>query len=430
MILLAMKKIKDTIRDLLRGTEKYTQTDMVYLVKGGSWLGAGRVLTMGLTLLMGIAFANFLEPVKYGTYKYVISIVGILSSFTLSGMGTAVARSVARGCDGSLKPAILAEIRWGLLGALGSAIIALHYWYSGNGELAKVFLVALFFLPFFNVFSLYSSILQGKRRFDLIARYDLLAQVLTTILMLAALFLTHDVVWLAVSFLVAGTVIQGLNLLLTTRRLGLNKIIDKETVPYGIKLSLMKGLDLVGVSLYGLLVFHELGAFGMALYAMAIAPIEQVRAFIRMGETLLMPKMASDKWSPGLFGAFVRKMLPMLSLVVCAILAYWVLSPWLFSLVFPKYLDAIPYTRLYSLSLLPTSLGVVLTSVVKAKSDTRTIFAMNITDIAAIFLLTLPLLGFYGLTGVLLSIIILKAIQDAYMVWAIFWRKPLSLKSV
>ena len=92
-------KIKTKIYKLLRWSEKYTKTDMVYLAKGASWLTSGQIISSFAIVLLAIAFANLIPRETYGTYKYVISVVGALSIFTLPGINTAVVQAVARHND-------------------------------------------------------------------------------------------------------------------------------------------------------------------------------------------------------------------------------------------------------------------------------------------------------------------------------------------
>jgi len=64
-----IKKLKDKIYRLLRRSEKYFKTDMVYLAHGGFWLTLGQIISSAASFLLAIAFANLLPKETYGTYK-------------------------------------------------------------------------------------------------------------------------------------------------------------------------------------------------------------------------------------------------------------------------------------------------------------------------------------------------------------------------
>ena len=95
-------KIKNRIYRLLRRSERHTKTDMVYLASGGFWLTVGQIISSAATFGLAIAFANLLPKETYGTYKFVLSIAGILTIFTLPGMVTSLTQAVARNFEGSV----------------------------------------------------------------------------------------------------------------------------------------------------------------------------------------------------------------------------------------------------------------------------------------------------------------------------------------
>ncbi|HEX9608834.1 MAG TPA: oligosaccharide flippase family protein, partial [Candidatus Paceibacterota bacterium] len=98
-----VERIKRAAYNVLRKSERYTKTDMVYLTKGGIWLSISQGVAMVTGLLVAIAFANLLTPETFGTYKFVLSLAGIIGAFSLTGMSTALIRSVANGQEGALE---------------------------------------------------------------------------------------------------------------------------------------------------------------------------------------------------------------------------------------------------------------------------------------------------------------------------------------
>ena len=110
-----MNQMKNWFYRFLKRTQKYTGTDNVYLAKGGFWLTLGQVVSMASAFLLAIAFANLLDPVTYGNYKYILSLLGLLGIFTLDGMRTAINQAVARDLEGSFYTGFKTKLKWGLL---------------------------------------------------------------------------------------------------------------------------------------------------------------------------------------------------------------------------------------------------------------------------------------------------------------------------
>ena len=67
------KNIKEYLFSLLRLSEKYFKTDMVYLAKSGFWINLSYIAGSVFSLVSSIAFAYFVSKETYGIYKYIIS---------------------------------------------------------------------------------------------------------------------------------------------------------------------------------------------------------------------------------------------------------------------------------------------------------------------------------------------------------------------
>src|SRR3990167_8528791 len=126
------KSGRNALYNFLRWTETYTKTDMLYLTKGSFWLLSGQGIGMVVSLVLAIAFANLIDPESYGNYKYVLSLAGIIGAFSLSELGTAVLRAIARGHEGTLQHAYHLSILWSTGMVLISASGGGYYLFHGN----------------------------------------------------------------------------------------------------------------------------------------------------------------------------------------------------------------------------------------------------------------------------------------------------------
>src|ERR1041384_6093938 len=99
--------------ETLHKSENLLQTDITYLLKGGFWLSASQVIATLSGFLMSIAFANLISKEAFGIYKYALSVAGIIGALSLTGMGTAVTRSVAKGFE-SLRQGFRTNLKWSL----------------------------------------------------------------------------------------------------------------------------------------------------------------------------------------------------------------------------------------------------------------------------------------------------------------------------
>ena len=211
-------EIKQKIYNLLRWSEKYTKTDMVYLAKGGFWLTLRQVASIILSLLLVIAFTNYLSKEVYGTYNFVLSLAKILAIFTLTGMSTSIVQSVARGYEGSFLPALKTKLRWGTLSILASLGLSGYYFLQENTILAICFLISACFLPLINSFNLYGFFLNGQKKFDVQAKYSIITQIISTTSLIAVLFFTKNLFLLIFTYFFSYTILHFIFLKITIKK--------------------------------------------------------------------------------------------------------------------------------------------------------------------------------------------------------------------
>ena len=411
---------------MLRWSEKHTKTDMVYLARGGFWLTLGTAFSMVSSLLFAWVCANFLAPEVYGTYKYVLSIVAIATLATLPGIDQALVQAVARGHEGTLRSTLRTKIRGGLVGAVGSLLVAGYYFSHGNIDLTIAFVIVAVFIPFMDSFTLYDDLLQGRRAFADSTKLYVTGQLLSVAMLIAvALFFPYLAVLVA-AYIGGWTLIRGVLFSYALHTYKPNNIRDETASRYGAHLTVMKIAATVGGSLGGIIIFHILGGTGLAIYALAVAPVEQMRGWLSMSGTLLLPKFSKDSWEVISFGAFIRKTWPFFVAIALMAILYALLAPLLFSVLFPKYMASVGYSQALMFTL-PLSIATLLFSIIlRAKKQVRKLHIANIVSITTNIAFSVPLTYFLGIGGLVIAIFVNKIIDVVVQSYLIFWTKALS----
>lgn len=396
-----MDKAKNKIYNLLRWSEKWTKTDMVYLAKGGFWLTMGNFAFSISGFLLAIVFANFLPQETYGVYKYVLSIAGILAIPTLSGLNTAINRSVAQGYEGSFIPALKTKIKWGFLGGLASLLLAGYYFYNNDTTLTMSFLIIGIFIPFMDPLGLYGAFLVGRKDFKLSTKYSVITQIITVAIMIATVFLTNNIFLIIFAYFISSTILRFIFLILTRKKFIFNKKIDPQTISYGKHLSLISSLGAVIGHLDKIILWHFLGAVPLAIYCFAMAPVVQFRSLLKMITPLAIPKI-SNTTPEILKKTLFSKMFKMLIVIIIAITFYILLAPYLYEIFFPQYLESVKYSQLFVLILLffPSKLmGLSITLHAKKKA----LYTIGTVPSIINLIFMLVLIPLYGITGAILS---------------------------
>ncbi len=399
MTLIERWKLK--IVPLLRKSERFTKTDMVYLAGGGFWLTLGQIVSSAATFGLAIAFANFLPKEVYGFYKFVLSIAGLLSIFTLHGMMSSVTQAVSRGFDGSVLPALRTRLRWGMLGGLAALGTAGYYFVNGNPTLTISFFIVAAFLPVMDAFGIFDALLNGKKRFRELATYNLWQKVVSTAILVVVVFLTNNLFLVLLAYFIPYTLLRYYFLRRSLKKFAENNKKDPASLSYGKHLSFMSVLATAAGQLDKVLIFHFLGAAELAVYAFALAPPEQIKGPLKGITALMLPKYSArdtEEIREGIGNKVFKFFLFHAALVVIYILA----APFLFQVFFPQYMDSVFLSQIFSLSLLANSfipIGVFFTAKKKVKEQYIGNIVIPIFQMVITIALIIPL----GLLGLIIA---------------------------
>jgi polysaccharide transporter, PST family len=407
-----IEKLKIKIYNLLRWSQKYTKTDMVYLFKGGSILSLGKFLNIFIAFGMSIIWANFVPKEVYGQYKYLLSFVGIFSLFSLTGMGTSLTQSLSRKNNLNLINRVLKiKIKWSLIGtALGLILSSYYFFIESNSTLALTFLLISVFHVFINNFTIYQSILVGQRKFDALIKANILTHLISTISIVITIFLTKSLIILLFVYLVINSLLQIKIFFYVknkyTNKTEKDKKEEQEVIKYGKQLSALGILSNAANYLDSLIIFNFISPVSLAIYTFAKALPDQFKGLMKNMHSLIVPKISNN--DPKDIKSGLNKKISYLMIIgFMVFLLYFIFTPLIFNTFYPKYTESIKYTQLIALGFVVLPARVYLDSIfnahrLKKSQNFRTIFT-NIFFIVTLLILT-PLWGIYGvITSKLIS---------------------------
>jgi len=403
-----MEKWQNKIYQILRGSEDFFKTDMIYLTKSGSWLSLSQGIAMLAGFFISIAFANLFPKESFGTYKFILSMVAILGLFSLTGIGTAVTQAVARDNGGSLRQGFRINLKWSIGVVLGGLGFSIYYYINGNTLLAFSFLLAGLLSPLTASASLYGAYLMGKKDFRRSAFYSIIRNTVPALALILALFLTKSLGIIIVVYFVVGALVPLFLYYITKRAYqNENKKEDPEIVSYSGHLSVMSLIGNIANFLDKILIFHYLGAVPLAIYAFAIAPVEQLQGGKKILATLIMPKISQRPFEE-LQKSGPRKAL-LLTVYALGLAFLWVIfAPYFYKFFFPQYLDSVFYSQIYSFTLLAVSGTIFNETLIAHKKQRELYLHRTIVPIVQIvlFFILLPL---YGLMGLVITHVIMRS---------------------
>ncbi len=388
--------MKSWIVDLLRKTEKYTETDMTYAVKGSFWIILANLGIFAISFAKMIAFGRYASPDVYGTYNFIISMAGILSIFALSGMSTSLVKAIAQNKDGTLALAVKEKIKFGLIGSLFSFGASCWYLYNGNTTLWLGFLAVAIFLPFYNAFALYSSFWFGKKNFEKKGKYEFAVVAITAVLVITTIILTQNPAYMIVVLFGSSTILYGFFFLRTLRQKSNDDVLP-EAIGFGKHLTVMSAIGTVVAHIDKIILWKLFGPVQLATYAFAQMPVQYIQGIIPIG-SLALPKMG-EKSVGSMKVGIMKKFKKLFIITIPVTIVVILLAPYLYSLFIPQYMDSVPYFQLFALLILLSPFTLIGTAIT-AEMRSRDLYIINTaTPVLKIvlFLVLIPLFGVWGL---------------------------------
>lgn len=411
-----MQNLRQKAYNLLRWSERYTQTDMIYLAKGGFWLTFGQTITVVASFAVSVAFANLFPAYTYGSYQFILSVIGILSVFSLSGLNTSAIRAVAKKFEGVILPMFKTKLHWSTYGSIAAAAVGFYYIYNGNNSFGISFLLAAAFLPFFYSLGISSSLLKGKRLFYEDAKYGTISQISVSAAIISVLFLTDNLVVVIATYFIGWCLARIIVFRKTLERFKENDEVDDLSEKYGKHLSVMGVINTVADNLDKILIFQMLGPIQVAIYSFAIAPVMQLKGVMKNIHVLALPKL-SQRPDLEIRKSVLKRSMLMLALSIPVATIYALAAPYLFNIFFPAYQESILVSQFFSTSIIFAAMGLIPATTLEARMEVRKKYTLTVFSKVSKIVLMIGFTMLYGLYGLIAGLLINHFIVAVFAIY-------------
>jgi len=175
-----------------------------YTLKNAPW-ALMTSLSKGLsTYVIIILLSKVYGLAAAGQFRLLLSIVGILSLFTLLDTNKVAIKYLVMGKRGIIRPLMLNQMRWGLMGSVAGILTALTFYLKGN-ELWPSILAVAFLLPLTFPTRLHGQILQARKDFRLLAIWNIIKFLALTLLAVAIAYFHADIAIFFIGYYVLMT---------------------------------------------------------------------------------------------------------------------------------------------------------------------------------------------------------------------------------
>lgn len=406
-----MDYLKDKTIRTLTWLGKYTKIDMLYLAKGSFWGSISQISTALMALGLAMAFARLVPKEVYGQYKYILSIISLLSTLSLTGLNMAVLQSVSSGYEGTIKYAFWQNIRWSALFFLAAGIISIYYFLHNQFTLGISMLIAGCLWPFFTSTNLYSSLLIAKKDFKRVTIYfDLIGNIVPYLAIFGTMFVTQNPVWFVAVYIISNTVIGLILYARITTIYKPNTKVDPGVLGYSKHLSAIGILNTIADNMDQILVFHYVGAAQLAVYNFATAIPDQIKGPVKNLLNLLLPKF-TERTDKEIHATMNNKFLLLFLACLIIVVGYIITAPFIYKIFFPQYLDSVIYSQIFSLSILSFA-GTPSYIYLSARKKVRELYIAN--TIGSILQIIVVFVGIYmwGLIGLVVARVLMRIISS------------------
>lgn len=399
--------MKERFRQIIRFCEKILKVDLLYVMKGGFWITSGNLANAFVNFLLSIAFASFVSKDTFGIYKYILSIVAIAGSFSLSGMNTAVTQAVARGLEGTFLQSIKVQIKWIFPQLFILIGIAVYYGFRENYTYFLAFLVAAFFASITSIANTYIAYVNGKKDFKQGFIYSILSNSLYGAAMIGCLFFFPNILPLTSTYFVIIGVTTLFCCIHTFQKYKPNNTYEAKDIGYGKHLSLINFFTQITLQIDSVLIYHFLGPAELAIFSFATIVPEKVRYLFSFIPTIALPKFSNQSYSKK---DTTHKTIQLVLLATILCIGYIVLAPTFFAVFFPAYQESVIYSQVFSLSFVAI-IATLPTTKLLAEQQKESLYKVSIYT--AIIKLSLLFFGiyFFGIWGAIGAKIIAHGTQ-------------------
>ncbi|MBW9222920.1 oligosaccharide flippase family protein [Methanothermococcus sp. SCGC AD-155-K20] len=373
--------------------------DLPYFIKGGFWLSFIQFFNTLKGFILSVVLANMLSKESFGEYSFVLSILGLAGIFALPGMSFAIIQSVARGYEGTYFKALREVFKYSWISSLILLGATVYTYFKGNFNLSTIFLILSVMFPFYSISGYYQSLLNGKKRFDILSKLSSFFNILSTLLTVVVVFITKSVFWIVVSTVLIQILICGYFSIFYIRKFIKNSEVDKSSIDFGKGISPSLALNSFANNFDSLIMVHFLGFSELAIFKIITLIPNQIKIFMNSLTPLILPKITSKDVSKE---EIIKHFKKFLLLVILLIGVYWIIAPFIFKWFYPKYYNYVWLSMIFHLSFISFLSILPLNYILKEKEKK---FVSRYYNYSSIFLVIASFVFIYymGLIGAIVA---------------------------
>ena len=261
--------------------------------------------------------------------------------------------------------------------------------------------------------------MNGAKKFSKLALLNILTEVLVLGALAVTLVFSSDIVVILGIYLLSYSFLHFSSYLYTKNTLVENNEREDDFTHKSKHFTLINIIPRLANHIDKIIIFQFLGPVQVAIYTFALIPLKQFGVFVDAVGRLAMPRFARHTFSE-LKKNMYKKTSLVLLFIALGVLAYILLAPDFFRLLYPRYMESVLLSQVMAVGVLFFARRLIPNALV-AKGKTKALYGIRVTHSLVKIGLLLALLPFLGLWGAVVAYLVEQAI--IFIVYRYFFHR-------
>lgn len=392
--------IKQKLAHFLDWSSLIFHLDTKYFTKASILNGIQQTVGVLCGLTISYFFGHFASKQLFGDYNLILSILGFLTIITLPGIDGYLIRSLSQKYDSSYLRSVKIKFFLSLIGLPILFSFSFYYLTKNQESLGIALLIASFLFPFFHPLQLFNEFFIAKMNFKILTIILSSSSILTTLLIVFSIIYFQSLPVIIFLYFLGILIPSFFGFFYSLRFIKNIKKEDPDLISYGLFITLLSVLPWSSGYLGQIILGTTLNTELLAIFVVANKIPIYIQKNLFVFYKPITAKLAQQSNKLHLI-TLKKHSLKLVLWGVLLALPIYLFSPFVIKFIFTdKYMQAIPFARILSLSVIPLPLTWVIGDIlVFQKIRKPRLYATLILNTIKIilYLLVIPVFKLAGL---------------------------------
>jgi O-antigen/teichoic acid export membrane protein len=294
------------------------------------------------------------------------------------------------------------QLIWGIVPLTVSILWALYSFLHGDVIVGIGLIIVGITSPVLNAFNTFGAFLHGRKKFKESFFYNAVISLSYYGGMFLGIYFLRSELILAVINLVINAAVTVAMYLYTIKKYKLNTNTEPDTLEYGKRISIMNTFNGVLGQIDNVFVYSLLGPTAFAVYNLASNIPDKIGGVFRNLSSISLPRF-SNRSPLELQQTLNKKIFLTLLGGGAVVFIYIVFAPLCFKILFPKYVEGVFYSQIYSISIMFGAASSITSSVLISQKNKKEYYIIETISPVVMTALQFVMVFFYGLIGIVIA---------------------------